>query len=82
MTVMESGNMPIPKIPASVAFYENYEKKYGHKPVQAPHGPSASVTTRSTSWPKPLRRAGTLDGDALADAIKQTDRPGSESWAG
>ena len=73
-TVMESGNMPIPKIPASVAFYENYEKKYGHK-IQAPHGPSASYDAVYI-LAEAIERAGTLDGDALADAIKQTDHQG------
>ena len=74
MTIMESGNIPIPKIPASVAFYQAYEKRYG-KPVQAPHGPSASYEAVYIVA-EAIERAGTLDGEALAEAIKKTDRTG------
>jgi branched-chain amino acid transport system substrate-binding protein len=73
-TIMESGNIPITAMPESVTFYENYEKRWGH-PIQAPHGPSASYEAVYI-LKEAIEKAGTLDGSALADAIKVTDRKG------
>ena len=72
--VMESGNIAIPKIPASVEFLKAYEKRWGNV-IQAPHSPSASYEAVYIVK-EAIERAGSLDGDAVAEAIKQTDRKG------
>ncbi len=74
MSIMESGNIPIPKIPASVDFYKAYQERWG-VPLEAPHGPSASYEAVYI-LAEAIERAGSLDGGAVADAIKQTDRQG------
>ncbi|MFH1137003.1 MAG: ABC transporter substrate-binding protein [Pseudomonadota bacterium] len=72
--VMESGNIAIPKIPASVEFLKAYEKRWGNV-IQAPHSPSASYEAVYIVK-EAMERAGTRDGDAVAAAIKNTDRKG------
>lgn len=73
--IMESGNIPIPKIKESVVFWEAYKKRYG-KPIQAEHGVSASYESVYV-LAEAIERAGSLDGDALAEAIAKTDRKGA-----
>ncbi|MEW6264849.1 MAG: ABC transporter substrate-binding protein [Thermodesulfobacteriota bacterium] len=72
--IMESGNIPIPKIPASVSFWEAYRKRWGQA-IQAPHGPSASYEAVYL-LAEAIQRAGSLDGEAIAEAVKKTERKG------
>lgn len=73
--IFEIGNIPVPKVPSSVAFYEAYKKRWGRE-VQSGHGPAPaydSVYLLSEA----LERAGKLDPDAIASELKKSDRAGA-----
>lgn len=72
--IFEIGNMPVPKWPKSVEFYENYQKKYG-KPIESGHAPAPAYESVYI-LKDAIEKAGTLDGDKVAEALEKTDREG------
>lgn len=73
--IFEIGNMPCPKVPASVEFYEKYRKKYG-KPIEAGHSPAPAYEMVYV-LKDAIEKAGTLDGDKVVAALEKTDRQGA-----
>ena len=72
--VCEAGSFPVPSIPKSVKFYNDYKKRWGHFPEgvggQGPSYDSVYVLKAA------IERAGTLDPDALVKALEATDMGG------
>jgi branched-chain amino acid transport system substrate-binding protein len=62
------------KVPASVAFIEAYEKKYG-SPVEAGHGISPSYESVYL-LAGAIERAGSLDADAIVAELEKAERRG------
>ncbi|MEJ2587707.1 MAG: ABC transporter substrate-binding protein [Deltaproteobacteria bacterium] len=73
--IFEIGNIPVPKVPKSVEFYEKYEKKYG-KPIEAGHSP-APAYEMVYILKDAIEKAGSLDGDKVVAALEKTDRKGA-----
>ena len=73
--IFEVGNIPCPKIPESVRFWEDYKKRYG-QPIEAGHAP-APAYDMVYILKDAIERAGTLDGDAVVPEIEKTDRKGA-----
>lgn len=74
-TVFEMGSaIASEKIPASTAFYANYEKKYGKK-IQAGHGPAPAYESVYI-LKEAIERAGSTDPDAIVAELEKTDRMG------
>jgi len=74
-TVFEMGSaIASEKIPASTAFYTNYEKKYGKK-IQAGHGPAPAYESVYI-LKEAIERAGSTDPDAIVAELEKTDRMG------
>ncbi len=74
-TVFEIGNIPSSKVPASVAYYNNYKKRWG-KYVQEQHGPAPSYEMVYVLRDA-IEKAGSLNPDAIVSALEKTDRSGS-----
>lgn len=74
ITLMEIGLIPVPQVPASVMFYEAYKKRWG-KEVQSIHGPSAAYEAVYI-LADAMKRAGSVDSDAIVAALQKTDRMG------
>jgi branched-chain amino acid transport system substrate-binding protein len=73
--IFEIGNVPVKKVPKSVAYYEGYKKRF-NKEVESGHGPAAAYESVYI-LAEAIERAGTVDPDALAEAIEKTDRLGA-----
>lgn len=73
--VMEIGNVPVPKVPASVRYYEAYKKRWG-KEVQEQHAPVGGYEAVYV-LAEAIERAGTTDPDTLSAALMKTDRTGA-----
>ncbi len=73
--IFEIGNIPVKKVPKSVAYYEGYKKRF-NKEVESGHGPSAAYESVYI-LAEAIERAGTVDPEALAAAIEKTDRLGA-----
>lgn len=75
--LFESGAMPVKSIPKSVAFVENYTKKFGQEQRDklSGHGPGPSYDAVYV-LASAIERAGSLDADALASALEKTDMDG------
>jgi branched-chain amino acid transport system substrate-binding protein len=74
-TIFEMGSaIASDKVPASKAFYANYEKKYGKK-IQAGHGPAPSYESVYI-LKEAIERAGSTDPDAIVAELEKTDRVG------
>jgi branched-chain amino acid transport system substrate-binding protein len=73
--IFEIGNIPVPKVPKSVEFYNKYEKRYG-KPIEAGHSPAPAYETIYI-LKEAIERAGSLDGDKLVVELEKTDRLGA-----
>ncbi len=73
--IFEVGDVPCPKIPKSVKFFNAYKAKYG-KPIEAGHGP-APAYEMVYILKDAIERAGTLDGDKVVAALEKTDRDGA-----
>jgi branched-chain amino acid transport system substrate-binding protein len=73
--IFEIGNMPVPKVPKSVEFYEKYEKKYG-KPIEAGHSP-APAYEMVYMLKEAIEKAGSVDGDKVVAELEKTDRMGA-----
>jgi branched-chain amino acid transport system substrate-binding protein len=70
--MLEIGNIPVHKGPASVRFYEAYKKRWGTE-IQDPHGSYEALYVLTEA----IEKAGTLEPDALVEAIEKTDRTGA-----
>jgi len=63
-----------PKVPASVEFYQKYQKSYG-KALQAGHGPAPAYESVYI-LAEAIERANSLDPDAIVAELQKTDRMG------
>jgi branched-chain amino acid transport system substrate-binding protein len=76
--VFENGPIPVKAMPKSVAFYENFGKKWG-KDAQlklSGHGPGPSYDAVYI-YANAVERAKTVESDAVVKAIEQTDMTGA-----
>jgi branched-chain amino acid transport system substrate-binding protein len=73
--IFEIGNIPVPKVPKSVEFYNNYEKKYG-KPIEAGHSPAPAYEMVYV-LKEAIERAGSIDGAKVVAELEKTDRMGA-----
>lgn len=73
--IFEIGNIPAPKVPKSVEFFEKYKKKYG-KPIEAGHSP-APAYEMIYILKDAIERAGTIDPDKVVAELEKTDRMGA-----
>jgi branched-chain amino acid transport system substrate-binding protein len=74
-TIFEMGSaIASDSVPASKAFYANYEKKYGKK-IQAGHGPAPAYESVYI-LKEAIERAGSIDPDAIVAQLEKTDRNG------
>lgn len=73
--IFEIGNIPVPKVSTSVAFYEAYKKRWG-KEVQSGHGPAPAYDSVYL-LAEALERAGKLDPDAITSELEKSDRVGA-----
>lgn len=73
----ELGSMTTKAIPKSLTFQENYTKKYGAAVTEklSGHGPGPAYENVYI-LADAIKRAGSLDGDALASAVEKTDMDG------
>jgi len=72
--VWELGNVPSVKYRPSKTFYDTYKNKYKAS-LQSGHGPAPAYESVYV-LKEAIERAGTIEPDALVDAIKLTDRQG------
>jgi branched-chain amino acid transport system substrate-binding protein len=73
--IFEVGNMPVPKIPASVEFWNKYKDRYG-TPIEAGHSPAPAYEMVYV-LKEAIERAGSVDGDAVVAEMENTDRMGA-----
>jgi branched-chain amino acid transport system substrate-binding protein len=73
--IFEIGNVPVPKVPKSVAFYEKYKKHYG-VPIEAGHSP-APAYEMVYIIKEAIERAKSVEGDKVVPEIEKTDRDGA-----
>jgi len=73
--IFEIGNIPCPKVPKSVEFFNKYEKKYG-KPIEAGHSP-APAYEMVYILKDAIERAGSIEGDKVVAELEKTDRMGA-----
>ncbi|MFO7785152.1 MAG: ABC transporter substrate-binding protein [Desulfatiglandales bacterium] len=73
--IFEVGNVPVPSIPKSVEFYNNYKEKYGVF-IEAGHSPAPAYEMVYV-LKEAIERAGTIDGDAVVAELEKTDRTGA-----
>jgi branched-chain amino acid transport system substrate-binding protein len=71
--VFELGNVPAAKYEPAAKFYQAYNQKYG-KPLEAGHGPAPSYASVYL-LKEAIEKAGSLDPDAVADALAKIDEP-------
>ena len=64
-----------PKVPASVAFLKDYEKRWG-APIEAGHSP-APAYEMVYLLAEAIDRAGSLDSDAVVAQLEKSDRQGA-----
>ena len=73
--IFEIGNVPAPKVPKSLEFYNKYEKKYG-KPIEAGHSPAPAYEMVYV-LKEAIERAGSIEGDKVVSEMEKTDRIGA-----
>jgi branched-chain amino acid transport system substrate-binding protein len=73
--IFEVGNMPVPKIPASVEFWNKYKDRYG-TPIEAGHSPAPAYEMVYV-LKEAIERADSVDGDAVVAELEKTDRTGA-----
>lgn len=74
-TTFELGSaMAASKLPASTAFMQKYQKKYGEE-IQAGHGPAPSYESVYI-LKEAIERGGSIDPDAIVAGLEKTDRRG------
>ncbi len=71
----EIGNIPVPKVPSSVKFYEAYQKRWGAE-VQSGHGPAPSYDSVYL-LAEAIQKAGSVDPDAIVAALEKSDHVGA-----
>ncbi len=74
-SIFEIGNIPAPKVPKSVEFFNKYRKRYG-KSIEAGHSP-APAYEMIYILKDAIERAGSLDSDKVVAEIEKTDRMGA-----
>jgi branched-chain amino acid transport system substrate-binding protein len=76
--VFEIGNMPVKAVPKSAAFFDNYGKMHGadNQLKLSGHGPAPSYDAVYVLVDA-IERAGSLDPDAIVEALKKTDMQGA-----
>ncbi|UCF57540.1 MAG: ABC transporter substrate-binding protein [Deltaproteobacteria bacterium] len=74
-SIFEIGNIPAPKFPKSVEFFEKYKRRYG-RPIEAGHSP-APAYEMVYILKEAIERAGTLDADSVVAELEKTDRVGA-----
>ena len=76
--IYEVGPIPVKAVPKSVAFNENYGKKYGQKVRMelSGHGPGPSYDAVYI-MANAIERAKTVEPDAVVKALEQTDMQGA-----
>jgi len=75
--VYEIGAIPVKAVPKSVAYHDNYAKKYGAEQASKLSGHGAGSAYDSVYvLADAIQRAGSLDPDAVAAAIAKTDYDG------
>jgi branched-chain amino acid transport system substrate-binding protein len=73
--IFEVGNIPVKKIPPSVAFFNNYKKRF-NVDLESGHGPAPAYESVYL-LAEAIERAGTLEPDALVAALEKSDRNGA-----
>jgi branched-chain amino acid transport system substrate-binding protein len=73
--IFEIGNVPVPKVPKSVEFWNKYKERYG-KPIEAGHSP-APAYEMVFILKEAIERAGSLEGEAVVAEMEKTDRVGA-----
>jgi branched-chain amino acid transport system substrate-binding protein len=73
--IFEVGNVPVPKVPKSVEFYNKYKEKFG-KPLEAGHSPAPAYEMVHI-LKDAIERAGSVDGDKVVAELEKTDREGA-----
>jgi branched-chain amino acid transport system substrate-binding protein len=74
----EIGNLPVNAVPASVEYFNNYGEKYGDEALATLGGHAPAPSYDSVYVLKEaIERAGSLDGDALVEALEATDYQGA-----
>lgn len=73
--IFEIGNVPCPKVPKSVEFFEKYKKKYG-KEIEAGHSP-APAYEMIYLLKDAVEKAGTVNGDQVVAELEKADRYGA-----
>jgi len=74
-SIFEIGNVPCPKVPKSVEFFNKYKKRYG-KPIEAGHAPAPGYEMVYI-LKEAIERAGTLNPDKVVAGLEKTDRVGA-----
>ena len=74
-SIFEIGNIPAPKFPKSVEFFDRYKKRYG-RPIEAGHSP-APAYEMIYILKDAIERAGTIDADQVVAELEKTDRIGA-----
>lgn len=73
--MLEIGCIPAPSVPESVRFFNAFKKRWG-KSIETDHSTAAAYDAVYV-LAKAIERAGTLDGSAVSDEIRKTDRKGA-----
>jgi branched-chain amino acid transport system substrate-binding protein len=73
--IFEIGNIPCPKVPKSLEFFNKYKEKYG-KPIEAGHSP-APAYEMVYILKEAIERAGSVEGDKVVPELEKTDRMGA-----
>jgi branched-chain amino acid transport system substrate-binding protein len=74
----EIGNLPVKAVPASVEYFNKYGEKYGAEALATLGGHAPAPSYDSVYILKEaIERAGSLDGDALVEALEATDYQGA-----
>lgn len=73
--IFEIGNIPCPKVPKSVEFFNKYKERYG-KPIEAGHSP-APAYEMVYILKEAIERAGSVDADKVVAEMEKTDRKGA-----
>jgi len=74
----EIGNLPVKAVPASVEYFDKYGEKFGAEALATLGGHAPAPSYDSVYVLKEaIERAGSLDGDALVEALEATDYQGA-----
>ena len=76
--IFEAGPIPVPSLPGSIRFSDGFARKYGEEARQklSGHGPAPSYDAVHV-LAAAIERAGSLDADAIVEALKRTDTRGA-----